>query len=196
MKYKVNGSIEQYKARLVAKRSTQTYGIDYTKTFTLIVKINIVQVLLFLAVKLDWPLQQCDVKNVFLHGKLSEEVYMDLPPGCLVLEKQSQKVYRLKKSLYGLKQPPRAWFGRFTKPMRAIGYYQSNLDHTLSLKKNHGKTTTLITYVNDMVITRLQHSLQNYLSKDFEIKNLGSLKYFFKIEVSRSSWRIFLSQIK
>ncbi|RVW94373.1 Retrovirus-related Pol polyprotein from transposon RE1 [Vitis vinifera] len=141
-----------------------------------------------------------DVKNAFLHGELSEEVYMDLPPGCMVSEKQCQKVCKLKKSLYGLKQSPRAWFGRFTKSMRAFGYRQSNSDHTLFLKKQHGKITTLIVYVDDMVVTgndpEERKALQNYLSREFEMKDLGPLKYFLGIEVSRSSEGIFLSQRK
>ena len=131
------------------------------------------------------------MKNVFLHDELSEEVYMDLPPGCMVSEKQCQKVCKLKKSLYGLKQSPRAWFGRFTKSMRAFGYRQSNSDRTLFLKKQHGKITTLIVYVDDMVVTgndpEERKALQNYLSREFEMKNLGPLKYFLGIEVSRSS---------
>ncbi|WJZ97935.1 hypothetical protein VitviT2T_016503 [Vitis vinifera] len=186
--------------RLVAKGYTQTYGIDYTETFAPVAKINIVRVLLSLAANLDWPLQQFDVKNVFLHGKLSEEVYMDLPPGCMVSEKQCQKVCKLKKSLYGLKQSPRAWFGRFTKSMRAFGYRQSNSDHTLFLKKQHGKITALIVYVDDMVVTgndpEERKVLQNYLSREFEMKDLGPLKYFLGIEVSQSSEGIFLSQRK
>ena len=200
VKYKADGSIERFKARLVAKGYTQTYGIDYIETFAPVAKINIVRVLLSLAANLDWPLQQFDVKNAFLHGELSEEVYMDLPPGCMVSEKQCQKVCKLKKSLYGLKQSPRAWFGRFTKSMRAFGYRQSNLDHTLFLKKQHGKITTLIVYVDDMVVTGNDpekiKALQNYLSREFEMKDLGPLKYFLGIEVSRSSEGIFLSQRK
>ncbi|RVW36151.1 Retrovirus-related Pol polyprotein from transposon RE1 [Vitis vinifera] len=125
------------------------------------------------------PLQQIDVKNAFLHGELSEEVYMDLPPGCMVSEKQCQKVCKLKKSLYELKQSPRAWFGRFTKPIRVFGYHQSNSDHTLFLKKQHGKITTLIVYVNDMVVTgndpEERKTLQNYLSREFEMKDLGKI---------------------
>ena len=97
MKYKPDGSIKRFKARLVAKGYTQTYGIDYTETFASIAKINTVRVLLSLVANLDWSLQQFDVKNVFLHGELSEEVYMDLPPGCMVSEKQCQKVCKLKK---------------------------------------------------------------------------------------------------
>ena len=125
---------------------------------------------------------------------------MDLPPGCMVLEKQCKKVCKLKKSLYGLKQSSRARFGRFTKSMRAFGYRQSNSNHTLFLKKQHGKITTLIIYVDDMVVTgndpEERKGLQNYLSRKFEMKDLGPLKYFLRIEVSRSSEGIFLSQRK
>ncbi|WJZ81639.1 hypothetical protein VitviT2T_001472 [Vitis vinifera] len=157
VKYKADGSIELFKARLVVKGYTQTYGIDYTETFAPVTKINTVRVLLSLAANLDWPLQQFDVKNAFLHGELSEEVYMDLPPGCMVSEKQCQKVCKLKKSLYGLKQSLRAWFGRFTKSMRAFGYRQSNSDHTLFLKKQHvddrRSTSGYFTFVGDNLVT-------------------------------------------
>ncbi len=84
------------------------------------------------------------MKNAFLHGELFKEVYMELPLGNTVPKRYSQKVCRLKKSLYGLKQSPLAWFRRFTKSMIAFGYRQSNLDHTLFLKKQQGKITALI----------------------------------------------------
>nr|CAN82774.1 hypothetical protein VITISV_026106 [Vitis vinifera] len=165
VKYKADGSIESFKVRLVAKGYTQTYGIDYTETFAPVAKINTV--------------------------RLYEEVYMNLPPGCMVSETQCQKVCKLKKSLYGLKQSPREWLGRFTKSMRAFSYRQSNLDHILFLKKQHGKITALIVYVDDMVVTgndpKERKTLQNYLSREFEMKDLGPLKYFLGIEVSQSS---------
>nr|KYP50832.1 Retrovirus-related Pol polyprotein from transposon TNT 1-94 [Cajanus cajan] len=200
VKHKADGTIERFKARLVAKGYTQTYGVDYTETFAPVAKLNTVRVLLSLAVNFDWPLQQFDVNNAFLHGELSEEVYMQLPLGCMVPKRHSQKVCRLKKSLYGLKQSPRAWFGRFTEAMIAFGYHQSNSDHTLFLKKQHGKITTIIIYIDDMMVTENDHeerkALQNYLSGKFEMKDFGPLKYFLGIEVSRSKTGLFLSQRK
>ena len=102
---------------------------------------------------------------------------MDLPQGCLVSKKQSQKVCRSKKSLYELKQSPRAWFGRFTKSMKAFGFCQSNSYNTLFPTKHHSNITTLIVYMDDMVVTindpEERKALQNYLSKEFEMKDQG-----------------------
>jgi hypothetical protein len=200
VKHKEDGSIERFKARLVAKGYTQTYGIDYQETFAPVAKINTIRVLLSLAANLEWPLQQFDVKNAFLHGDLEEEVYMDFPPG-FSTSSESGKVCRLRKSLYGLKQSPRAWFGRFTHSMRKYGYHQSQSDHTLFLKhSNEGKVTALIVYVDDIVVTgndiMEMGKLKTYLAKEFEIKDLGTLRYFLGIEVARSKEGIFVSQRK
>ncbi|CAL8152273.1 unnamed protein product [Prunus armeniaca] len=198
IKHNADGSIERYKARLVAKGYTQTYGIDYEETFAPVAKLNTVRVLLSLAANLDWPLHQFDVKSAFLHGELTEEVYMDIPPGYNTT--QTGTVCRLRKALYGLKQSPRAWFGRFTMAMKNNGFKQCNSDHTLFLKHRKGKVTALIICVDDMIITGNDKQeisqLQDYLATEFEMKDLGGLKYFLGIEVARSQQGIFLSQRK
>ena len=104
-KYKVDGTIERYKARLVAKGFTQTYRVDYQETFSPVAKLNTVRVLLSLAANLDWPLHQFDVKNAFLHGDLEEDIYMDIPSG-YVANTEGNIVYKLQRTLYGLKQSP------------------------------------------------------------------------------------------
>ena len=112
MLIKKKKKFERYKARLDAKGFTQTFGLDYHETFAPVAKLNSIQVLLSLAVKLNWPLHQLDVKNVFSNRDLEEEVFLDQPSG---FEEKSNKhrVCKLKKkSLYGLKMSPRAWFER------------------------------------------------------------------------------------
>ena len=81
IKRKPDGSIERFKARLVAKGFHQCPGLDFTETFSLVVKAIANRVVLSIAVSSKWEVRQLDVKNVFLHGVLQEEVYMSQPPG-------------------------------------------------------------------------------------------------------------------
>jgi hypothetical protein len=164
-----------------------------------VAKLNTVRILLSLAANLDWPLHQLDVKNAFLHGDLEEEVYMDIPSGYTAFSK-IEVVCKLQRALYELKQSPRVWFGWFSQAMKKYGFCQSNSDHILFLKHRRGKVTALIVYVDDMIITGDDTEeiakLQKQLATEFEMKNLGGLKYFLGIEVARSEQGIFLSQQK
>ncbi|KAL0542592.1 hypothetical protein IC582_017662 [Cucumis melo] len=199
LKYKADGTLDRHKARLVAKGFTQTYGIDYSETFSPVAKLNTVRVLLSVAVNKDWPLYQLDVKNAFLNGDLVEEVYMSPPPG---FEAQfGQEVCKLQKSLYGLKQSPRAWFDRFTTFVKSQGYSQGHSDHTLFTKASKtGKIAILIVYVDDIVLTGDDQTeisqLKQRMGDEFEIKDLGNLKYFLGMEVARSKEGISVSQRK
>lgn len=200
VKFKADGSVERYKARLVAKGFTQTYGIDYHETFAPVAKMNSIRVLLSLAVHSNWPLFQLDVKNAFLNGDLEEEVFMDLPPG-FEGKGGKEKVCKLKKSLYGLKQSPRAWFERFGKVIKSHGYSQGQADHTMFYRHTGGgKVAILIVYVDDIILTGDDNDeierLKKILAKEFEIKDLGNLKYFLGMEFARSKKGIFVSQRK
>lgn len=146
-----SGSTERYKARLVAKGYTQTYGVDYDGTFSPVAKMKTIWVLLPVAANRDWPLYQFDVTNAFLPGELKREVYMEAPPGFLEGYKKGEGC-RLKKTLYGLKQSPRVWFG-IRWGYSKVWFKQSQSDHTLFLKKRDGRMTCLIIYIDDMIIT-------------------------------------------
>jgi len=99
--YNADGSVSRYKVRLVAKGYAQAYDIDYEKTYSIVAKMTTIKKIIAMAVVKGWSLHQMDVKNVFLHGDL-QEVYMEQPPG-YVDQTRPNLVYRLKKTLYGLK---------------------------------------------------------------------------------------------
>ncbi|RDX92968.1 hypothetical protein CR513_24839, partial [Mucuna pruriens] len=177
MKCKSNETLEQYKARLVAKGYSQTYGIDYEETFAPIAKMNTVRVILSLAAHFGWNLQQFDVKNVFLHGNLEEEVYMEIPLRFYSYNEKN-KPCRLKKT-----------------------FLPEHGDHTLFIKHSpDGKLTLLLVYVDDMIVIGDYEieklTLKEKLATQFEMKELGKLKYFLGIEVAYSKQGIFISQRK
>jgi Reverse transcriptase (RNA-dependent DNA polymerase) len=101
------GKVERYKTRLVAKRYSQTYGIDYDETFAPVAKMGTARMLVSCAANFNRSLHQLDVKNAFLHGDLKEEGYMEIPL-IFVPPQSAGKVCKLKKSLYELKQSLRA----------------------------------------------------------------------------------------
>ena len=107
------------------------------------------------------------------------------------------KVCRPKKALYELKQSPRAWFGRLSYAMKGFGYKQAMADHTLFFKIDSDDITLFIVYVDDMIVTGTSpkevEKLHSHLAKEFEMKDLGTLKYFLGIEVSCSKQGLFLS---
>ncbi|KAG7533199.1 Ribonuclease H-like superfamily [Arabidopsis thaliana x Arabidopsis arenosa] len=199
IKYKSNGDIERYKARLVARGFTQTYGVDYLDTFAPVAKLHTVRVVLSLATNLEWELWQMDVKNAFLQGELEEEVYMKPPPG-LEDHNAPGKVFKLKKAIYGLKQSPRAWYHKLSTTLLERGFKKSEADNTLFTLPSKEGIVVILVYVDDIIISGNDkvgiQETKTFLKSVFDIKDLGELKYFLGIEVCRSKEGLFLSQRK
>ncbi|RVW36122.1 Retrovirus-related Pol polyprotein from transposon RE2 [Vitis vinifera] len=195
-----DGQVDRLKARLVAKGYTQVYGSDYGDTFSPVAKIASVRLLLSMAAMCSWPLYQLDIKNAFLHGDLAEEVYMEQPPS-FVAQGESGLVCRLRHSLYGLKQSPRAWFSRFSSVVQEFGMLRSTADHSVFYHHNSlGQCIYLVVYVDDIVIIGSDQDgiqkLKQHLFTHFQTKDLGKLKYFLGIEIAQSSFGVVLSQRK
>lgn len=184
---------------MVAKGYTQQ-GVDYTDTFAPVVKMQTVRTVLTLASKKKWPVFQLDVNNAFLHGILDEEVYVSLLTGFYKKEKAARKVCKLKKSLYGLKQASRQWFGRLSDALLSYGFSSSLNDYSLFNLTVANDFLILLVYVDDILITvtsaTLIQDVKNFIDKEFHIKDLGEVHFFLGIEVSRSDSGIFINQRK
>ena len=138
-----------------------------------------------------------DVKNAFLNGDLSEEVYMQPSPNLSV---ESNKVCHLRRALYGLKQAPRAWFSKFSSTIFCLGYMANHYDSALFLYRTDKGTILLLLYMDDMIITGDNLSgiqeLKDFLSQQFEMKDLGHLSYFLGLEITHSIDGLYISQAK
>ncbi|CAL1360108.1 unnamed protein product [Linum trigynum] len=198
IKYNPDGTIERYKARLVAKGYTQIEGIDFHDTFAPVAKLVTVRCVLALAAKLGWFLHQLDVNNAFLHGDLEEEVYMRVPQG--FARPGDDRVCRLRKSLYGLKQASRNWYTKFTNALVGFGFTMSKADPSLFTFCHGDIFLVALIYVDDIILggTSLPtiQRVKDFLHQQFSIKDLGTLKYFLGVEVSRSKQGIVLTQRK
>jgi len=145
-----SSSTKRYKTRLVAKGFAQTEDVDYFETFSPVVKMATVRVVLALTSIHRWTIQQLDVNNALLHGDLSEDVYMTVPPSVSV--SGSSKCCKLHKSLYGLRQSSRKWYEKFSILLLSCGYQQAHADHSLFIKSVDSSFTALIIYVDDIIL--------------------------------------------
>ncbi len=166
---------------MVAKGYAQTYGIDYEETYSLVAKMTSVKAIIATIVAKGWSSHQMDVNNVFFHEDLQEEVYMEQPPS-YVDETHPNLVCRLKKALYGLKQASRAWSNKIGRYLVTKGFRTFNVDFSLYVKKTDLGIVIIVIYVDELIITRDSDAdisdLKKFLKQNFEMKDLGELRYF------------------
>nr|GFC77983.1 hypothetical protein [Tanacetum cinerariifolium] len=135
-------------------------GIDFEDSFAPVARLEVVRIFVAYAVHKSFPIYQMDVKTEFLNGPLKEEVYVAQPEG-FVDPDHLEKVYRLRKSLYGVKQAPMAWYDELLKFLTSKGFTKGTIDPTLFTIR-YGEDILLVQiYVNDIIFGSI--NFQNVL---------------------------------
>jgi hypothetical protein len=183
IKRHLDGSIDRFKARLVARGFTQQYGVNYTETFAPTVRLASLRFLMAVAARDDLIVHQMDVKSAYLAGSLDETIYMVPPEG---LETHS-KVCKLVKSLYGLKQSARVWNHKLRDHPTSHGYTQLQADYGLFFNGN----VLIAAYVDDLAMAGPPdlvelNKAKAMLCSGFEMKDLGLCKHLLGMEVTQN----------
>ncbi|GJQ98073.1 retrotransposon protein, putative, ty1-copia subclass [Tanacetum coccineum] len=184
----MDGAVHTYKAYLVAKGFTQTPGIDYEETFSHVVDIRAIGILIAIAAFYDYEIWQMDVKTAFLNGYLNKEVYMEQLEG-FVSQKFPNRVCKLKRSYYGLKKASRKWNKRFDDEIKKFGFSQNCDEPCVYVKASGSYVTFLILYVDDILIMGnnipMLQDVKSYLGRCFAMKDLGEAAYILGIKIYR-----------
>lgn len=156
-------------------------------TFSLVVELTTIRTLFAVSTVKGWYLHQLDINNIFLHGDLKKEVYMTLPLG---FKANGNQVYRLIKSLYGLKQASRQWHFNLIDVLKCHRFTQATSNSSLFLKYSTSSFIALLIYVDDVMLASDSlneiQSVKDFLHVEFKIKDLGELKFFLGLEVPPS----------
>jgi len=199
-KYNEHAQIDKYKAILVAKGYSQKHGVDFTEVYAPVARMDTVRMIIALAAHQNWQIFQLDVKSTFLHGELNEDVYVEQPRG---YEKKGSEhlVYKLHKALYGLKQAPRAWFSRIEGHFIVEGFQRCDSEQTQFTKKNQdGKIIIVSIYVDDLIFTSndvvMISEFKNSMLREFDMSDLGKMRFFLGIEVLQRPDGIYICQRK
>jgi hypothetical protein len=186
VKQKPDGSVERFKARVVAKGYLQQHGVDYNEVFAPVSKHATLRVLLSIAAAQDLEIIHLDIKTAFLNGVLEEDVWMELPEG---FNPNPNLVCKLRKALYGLKQAPRQWFLRLRAELLNLEFLPSQADPSLYVRRDPTGDMFLMAYVDDLKcvtnnLTLLQ-LVKDRLNEVFDVRDLGPASYFLGMEIER-----------
>ncbi|WVZ83919.1 hypothetical protein U9M48_031014 [Paspalum notatum var. saurae] len=176
-----DGVVVRNKARLLVQGFCQKEGIDYEETFAPIARLEAIRILLAFAASKGFKLFQMDVKSAFLNGFIEEEIYVRQPPG-FEHPRFPNRVFKLQKALFGLKQAPQAWYERLRKFLVDQGFQMGSVDKTLFLFR-HGKDLLVVQiYVDDIIFGGSSHALcskfSEQMSREFEMSMMGELQFF------------------
>ena len=181
VKQNSDGSIERYKARLVAQGFSQQPGVDFDEIFSPVVRYDSLRLLLALSASKGWRPRQLDIKTAFLYGILKEEVYMQLPEGSRI----AGKVAKLNRCIYGLKQSPREWYSRLVTFLTPYGFACSTFDPCV-LVHDSGDFFIAI-YVDDLTLFGPSDSLMDklvaVLKSEFKVNDLGPVHWLLGIQI-------------
>ncbi|KAH9688238.1 Integrase catalytic domain-containing protein [Citrus sinensis] len=186
------GNVERYKARLVAKGFTQKEGIDYKETFSPVSTKDSFRTIMSLVAHFDLELHQMDVKTAFLNGDIEETIYM-VQPENFVLGDPKKMVCKLTKSIYELKQASHQWYFKFHQIIISYGFEANVIDECVYHKFSGSKHIFLVLYVDDILLATndigILHDTKSFLSKHFEMKDLGDASFVLGIEIHRDRSR-------
>jgi Reverse transcriptase (RNA-dependent DNA polymerase) len=187
-KLDANGNVVRRKARAVAKGFSQKFGVDYDEVFAPVARSATFRIFLSFAGKRNLSVIQYDIVTAFLNGTIEEEIYMLPLPG---FERADKMVYRLKKSLYGLKQAARAWNKALHESLTRHGCKRDQTDHCLYSLTSGGDIVHLLIHVDDVLAAtsnaKLLDELMTKVGKDFELKCLGEAKCYLGIDLHRDN---------
>jgi hypothetical protein len=183
IKHNQDGSIEKYKARLVAQGFSQKYGIDYQETFAPVIRYETVRLLVALGLELDCFIHSMDVETAYLNGEPEEETYMKQPEGYQCKGDNGEElVCLLQKSLYGLKQSGNCWYGSINKSLLDWGFQRNLAEHCVYWKWEAGKLLLIGLYVDDLLIVGQDlgqiERLKELLSSKYKMKDMGQVSKF------------------
>jgi hypothetical protein len=161
--------------------------------------MNTIRTILSLVASYKWEIHQMDVKSDFLNGDLNEDIYIQQPPS-FVTAKNSNLVCKLHKSLYGLKQTPRAWYDKIDAYFLKNGFKWCISDPNMYVKGFSDHVPIIVLYVDDLIITSNQlvliQNMKSDLQKQLEMTDLDILHYFLGLQIWHMANGIFFSQPK
>lgn len=190
---------ETYKARFVAKGFSQTKNTDYYDTFAPTANHTSLRVLLQLAMEYDLILHQMDVKTAYLNAPIDCTIYMNQAEGYQKVSEDGEKlVYKLNKSLYGLKQAGRNWNNLLHSHLSDHHFEQNPVDPCLYKRQTERGVVILLIWVDDIIIAASNDELmvetKRMMNTRFKMKDLGKLKYFIGVEFDQGDEYIKVSQ--